>query len=68
MRVSSIFSSGHCGGGDRHDHNDHHGYESHGGGGWSERSYNRGDGGDRQGRGGGRDHEEVLELLGIGIL
>lgn len=75
MWVSDIFArGGDCGGGSRHG-----GGRSHGGGGygngydnggrryrWSDSGYSRGDG-DGEGRRGRGDHEELLEVLGIGI-
>lgn len=75
MKVSDIFSlgGGGCGGG----HGDHgdHGYSGHSSYGdynnrhfsYSRSSYGGGDG-RRSGGGRGRDHEELLEIAGIGIL
>jgi hypothetical protein len=77
MKVSDIFSrGGNCGGGSRHGGDrGHRGDWGYGGGyynggrryRWSDSGYGRGDGGG-EGRRGERDHEELLEVLGIGIL
>ena len=74
MRVSDIFSrGGDCGGGGRYGgdrgHRGDRGYDDNGGRRYRsyDSGYSRGDDG-RGGRRGDRDHEELLEVLGIGIL